>query len=81
MSVATAQILEDQAALGTLLHEEAGLSAQPLATALKLIANWRTRLKAEGAGIATAAVIDRVELGLGCLLCCLREASGESNFA
>lgn len=62
--VAAAQILEDQAALGTLLHEEAGLSAQPLATALKDIANWRTQLKAERAGIAAAAaVIDRVELG------------------
>jgi DNA invertase Pin-like site-specific DNA recombinase len=60
--VAAAHILEDQAALGTLLHDEAGLS-QPLATALKDIANWRTRLKAGHAGIAVAAVIDRVALG------------------
>jgi site-specific DNA recombinase len=62
---AAAQILKDDAAIGTLLLEQAGLSAEQLARALKAIDAFRPELDAANANAAaTAALIARVELGV-----------------
>ncbi|HXR24131.1 MAG TPA: recombinase family protein [Candidatus Binataceae bacterium] len=63
--VGAAQILKDDSAIGTMLHDEAGFSAEHLARALQSINACRTRLATEGEhGADTAALIDRVDLGL-----------------
>ena len=61
---AAAQILEDRAALGTLLHETAGMPAHSLAGALEALDDCRLRLQAESASAPAAGpLIVRVELG------------------
>jgi hypothetical protein len=63
--VGTAQILKDDSAIGTMLHDEAGFSAENLARALQSINAYRIRLDTEGEhGADTSALIERVELGL-----------------
>jgi site-specific DNA recombinase len=62
---AAAQILKEEAAIGTLLLEQAGLSTQRLAQALKAIDAFRTELDAADANAAaTTALIARIELGI-----------------
>jgi DNA invertase Pin-like site-specific DNA recombinase len=62
---ATAQILKDDSAIGTMLHDEASFSAENLASALQSIHAYRMRLETEGEhGADTSALIERVDLGL-----------------
>ena len=61
----TAQILKDDSAIGTMLHDEASFSAENLASALQSIHAYRMRLETEGEhGLDTSALIERVDLGL-----------------
>jgi hypothetical protein len=62
---AVAQVLQDDAAIGTLLLEQPGLPTHQLAQALKAIEAFRPELDAADANAAsTAALIVRVELGV-----------------
>ncbi len=61
---AAVQMLEDRAALGTLLHETAGMPAHSLAGALEALDDCRLRLQAESVSAPAAGpLIVRVELG------------------